>query len=102
MHILRRLVATAWFLGLTASAAAQPQGIISAEVLIPPDYQALAGPEASGQSYVDPVFGTVVMRMTDSGRWAPNGNGGEIANSEVAVSKLKCNRGSKNEPRKLL
>jgi len=72
------------WLTLSLSAAAKAEGIISDAVLPPPDYESFTGPDAAGESYVDPVFGTVVTRITDSGRWAANGNGGEIANSEVA------------------
>lgn len=70
--------------GVAAAVGGQAQGIFSNGILRPPDYRTLKGPESAGQSYVDPVFGTVVTRMTDSGPWAKNGNGGEIANSEVA------------------
>lgn len=84
MRKLYKLLWLYFFIWLACPLFSQTQGIISNATIIPPNYHTFAGPDKSGDSYVDPVFGTIVKRITDSGKWAPNGNGGEVANSEIA------------------
>ena len=72
-------------LALFAAGQAQTNGIISDAVIIPPDYLTFSPPLEIGSSYVDPAFGTRVVRVTNSGNASPNAFGGYFGNSEISV-----------------
>ena len=66
-------------------AYSQSNGVISDDVIIPPDYDRFNPPEQVGSTYVDPAFGTVIKRITIAGLLHPNGGGGGIGNnSEIS------------------
>ncbi len=58
-------------------------GLITDDVLFPPDYNNLAPPEQVGSTYDDPVFGTTIKRLTKCDDIAGDVLGGYFVNSEI-------------------
>ena len=66
-----------------AALLAQAHGIISDELLHPPDYNTFQPPAQVGESYLDPVFHTRVTRLTNCDRFETYVLGGYFTNSEI-------------------
>lgn len=64
---------------------AQTNGLINDEVYIPPNYETFSPPFEVLSSYIDPVFGTNITRITNSEKWNDFVLGGYFANSEICV-----------------
>lgn len=70
-------------LAVLIPAVISAQGIISDDIIIPPNYNSFRPPSTVGGSYIDPAFGTKVTRMTHTSD-LPEGNlGGYFSNSEI-------------------
>ncbi len=62
-----------FFIVALAQFAYGGQGIIGDAVLVPPEYYTFASPPV-GEFYSDPIFGTKIKRITNSGKaYTPNG-----------------------------
>lgn len=58
-------------------------GIISDEIIKPPNLNSFNPPSGAGSSYTDPVFGTRITRITDNSHWSKFVLGGYMGNSEI-------------------
>jgi hypothetical protein len=73
-----------FFIGmLPAVLFAQTNGILNDAVIIPPNYDTFSPPAQVGGTYLDPVFGTRVQRITNCGRFNQDCLGGYFGNSEI-------------------
>ena len=58
-------------------------GVVSDEIIIPPDLNTFNPPSGAGSSYIDPAFGTKITRVTDNSRFGEFVLGGYYGNSEI-------------------
>jgi len=77
------LIILLFSLFLPATLFAEMNGLITDEVLFPPDYNNLAPPELVGGTYDDPVFGTTIKRITKCDDIGSVVLGGYFTNSEI-------------------
>lgn len=68
---------------LTGFINVQASGIISDEIIIPPNLHTFNPPSGAGSTYFDPAFGTKIHRVTDCARFGEFVLGGYFANSEI-------------------
>ena len=67
------------------SVLAISNGLVSDAVLKPPDFATFSPPTTVGASYVDPVFGTRITRITTCGLSGSDALGGYMGNSEICT-----------------
>jgi len=58
-------------------------GVINDAVIFPPDYDTFQPPSQAGGSYIDPAFGTRIVRVTECQRFGQDVLGGYFGNSEI-------------------
>jgi hypothetical protein len=63
--------------------AADMVGVISDDVIKPPDLHTFYPPVGAGSDYIDPAFGTRVVRVTDNSHFGEFVLGGYLGNSEI-------------------
>jgi len=63
--------------------AADMVGVISDDVIKPPDLHTFNPPAGAGSFYIDPAFGTKVIRVTDNTHFGTFVLGGYLGNSEI-------------------
>ena len=63
--------------------AADMVGVISDDVIKPPDLHTFYPPAGAGSEYIDPAFGTRVIRVTDNSHFGEFVLGGYLGNSEI-------------------
>jgi hypothetical protein len=63
----------------------QSNGIISDEIIVPPNYSSFVPEDNIGSEYIDPAFGTKVKRITNCGLIDGDALGGYFSNSEICA-----------------
>ena len=58
-------------------------GLINDAVILPPDYHTFSPPAQVGGSYIDPAFGSHIVRITNCERFGTRVLGGYFSNSEI-------------------
>jgi len=80
IKILTGCFVAAAFCGLYAG---DMVGVISDDVIKPPDLHTFYPPAGAGSSYIDPAFGTRIVRVTDNSHFGTFVLGGYMGNSEI-------------------
>ena len=71
-------------LTILTSGFSQSNGVISDDIILPPEYDSFRPPAQVGATYTDPAFGTVIKRISTAGLLGSDVMGGNLGNSEIS------------------